>query len=166
MLAELASVGLPRDGAEERGAPLQTNEGRAHLGQSTQRLQSAGHSTGKPFFPAQGREHKPILWAVRLVGPVGAPELLDGLVCAPGQLMRQVHPLPLVREPPAEAVLTTIIDVPQPRQPSSAPWDFCSNPSLTSSQCLMVECIARFGRRDTAARTDYGPAAPATMDNA
>lgn len=38
---------------------------------------------------------------MRLVGAVRAPKLLNGLVRAPGQLMRQVHPLPLIDEAPA-----------------------------------------------------------------
>ena len=33
-----------------------------------------------------------------------APKLLDGLVRAPGQLVRQVHALPLVQRPPASSV--------------------------------------------------------------
>ena len=38
---------------------------------------------------------------MRLVGAVRAPKLLDRLVRAPGQLVRQVHPLPLVLRAPA-----------------------------------------------------------------
>lgn len=36
--------------------------------------------------------------AAHLVGAVAAPQLLDRLVCAPGQLHRDVHPAALVAE--------------------------------------------------------------------
>ena len=38
---------------------------------------------------------------LHLIRPVRAPKLLDGLVRAPGEFVRQVHPLSLVQRPPA-----------------------------------------------------------------
>ena len=73
----------------------------ADLSEGAQGLQAPGHGTGEALLSAQRREDQAVLRAVGLIGPVRAPELLDGLVRAPGQLMRQVHPLPLVDEAPA-----------------------------------------------------------------
>ena len=76
---------------------------RAHLCQSPERLQPPGNGAGKAAFPAEGRENEAVLRPVRLICAVGAAKLLNGLVSAPGKLVGQVNPLPLVLRPPAHS---------------------------------------------------------------
>ena len=71
-----------------------------YLSEGAQRLQPPGHSAGKALLSAERGEHQAVLRAVRLIGPVCAPKLLNGLVRTPGELVRQVHPLPLVDKAP------------------------------------------------------------------
>lgn len=73
-----------------------------HLCEGPERLKTPGHRAGEAPLAAEGREHEAVLRPVRLVGAVRAAKLLNGLVCAPGQLVREVHPLPLVLRPPVD----------------------------------------------------------------
>ena len=81
----------------------QTGQDKTDLGEGAQGLQAPSHGGSKAALPAQGGEEQAVLRPMHLVGPVRAPELLQALVSAPGQLQGKVHPAPLVGCPPVRS---------------------------------------------------------------
>lgn len=73
------------------------------LCEGPQALQAASHSSSKAALSPQGGEQQAVLGGVGLVGPVRPAKLLNGFVCGPGQLKREVHPPLLVFGAPAES---------------------------------------------------------------